>query len=166
MWPGSSFVFVLNYVCLFINLYICFLIPSTLKDLSNLKWKFSQIHCVQNYIFLYLWKTMETEKQASFSHKEKEPKFGEGFPLFSLQYFELLLPLGFGWSRYFCHSNSTPCSLPHLCCLLPGLPSPASHPPRSADGSFSDKAVLTSRCAGAVFFSVAFIFLAHLFIVY
>lgn len=36
---------------------------------------------------------METEKQASFSRKEKEPKFGEGFPLFSLQYFELLLPL-------------------------------------------------------------------------
>lgn len=116
-------------------------------------WNENLVKFIAHTIFIvpYLWKTMETEKQLSFSHKVKEHRFarltfGAGFPHFSLQDFGLLFPLWVScWSKPFCYSDSTPCSLTRPCCLLPGPPScPALtfsvHPPRSAEGSFSAEA--------------------------
>lgn len=55
---------------LLINIF-GFFRPSTLADWSRLKWKVRQIHCIRNFIFLYLRRTMKTAKQSLFSHKEE-----------------------------------------------------------------------------------------------
>lgn len=108
---------------------------------------------------------MDTEKQPSFPMERRNAvlpasRLQRGL-LFLDAVFRVALPLWVSvWSKDFCRSDTTLCSLTYLCCLLPGpRSSPArvsAPPPGPAHGSFTWR----SGCLQCV----CFIFCAHLLI--
>ena len=113
--------------------------PSSLTDLSNLKWKFSQIHCIQK--FLHLWKRWKQRSRLGFPLKRWSPSLEGISSSLTAVFWVALPPVGFGWSGHPCHSNRTACSRPHLQFSRPQPASPLflTCPPAAAS--------LAGRCA-------------------
>lgn len=138
-----------------ITIFLCFFIPRTLADIS--KRNENEIKFIAYKILLFCTSGKQWKQTSGFHFPiKRKPNFasltfGAGFPHFSRQHFWLLFPLWVScWSESFCSSVSTPRSLTCLRSLLPGWTTSSAaltfsaHSPRSADGSFWNKACALS----------------------
>lgn len=151
---------VLNCVCLLICWLLFFLVSLYLVlwqiYQNEMKWNENEVKFIAYKILFFCTSGKQWKQKSSFHFPiKRKPNFaslafGVGFPHFSLQYFWLLFPLWIScWSESFC-SVSTPCSLTCLRSLLAGWTTCSAaltlsvHSPRSADGSFWNKACALS----------------------